>query len=107
MKRPVLLLMTVLLLTACGGQSPAAETQVSASFARGGEGPAFTYDPRLVPVGATVAVTDAEQDGATVATLRVTGLLPNRPMARTRTRSPAPRPPVPTRARTTSSPRTR
>lgn len=79
MKRPVLLLMTALLLTACsGGQPPAAETQVSASFAQGGEGPAFTYDPALVPVGATVAVTDAEQDGATVATLRVTGLLPNR-----------------------------
>ncbi|WP_226350931.1 hypothetical protein [Pseudonocardia sp. ICBG601] len=38
MKRPVLLLMTAFLLTACGGQSPAAETQVSASFARAARG---------------------------------------------------------------------
>ncbi|GAA4965369.1 superoxide dismutase [Pseudonocardia tropica] len=73
---------TALVLTACGGGQPepqgAAATEVSATVAQGGDGPAYTYDPKLVPAGATVAVTEAEQDGSTVTTLRVTGLLPNR-----------------------------
>lgn len=73
---------TALVLTACGGgqtePQDAAATEVTATVAQGGDGPAYTYDPKLVPVGATVAVTDAEQDGSTVTTLRVTGLVPNR-----------------------------
>lgn len=73
---------TALVLTACGGGQTepqgAAATEVTATVAQGGDGPAYTYDPKLVPVGATVAVTDAEQDGSTVTTLRVTGLVPNR-----------------------------
>ncbi|WP_224390988.1 superoxide dismutase family protein [Pseudonocardia sp. ICBG1293] len=77
-----LLAATALVLTACGGgqppASPAAGTEVTATVARGGEGPAFTYDPTLVPAGATVTVTSAEQDGSTVTTLRVSGLVPNR-----------------------------
>lgn len=75
-----------LVLSACGG-SPVQETgtssqqdtvQVSATYAQGGEGPAFTYDPELVPAGATVEVSSTASEGSTTTTLQVSGLVPNR-----------------------------
>lgn len=72
-----------LLVSACGGTPPAGSggqdaVEVSATFAGGGQGPAFTYDPALVPAGATAAVSVTATDTSTTTTLRVTGLLPNR-----------------------------
>jgi Cu-Zn family superoxide dismutase len=71
-----LLLIAGLVLAGCGGAS--AGTDVSARFTAPGGGPAATYDPNLVPLGATAEVTAEEADGATTVTLAVTGLLPNR-----------------------------
>ncbi|MBC3194071.1 superoxide dismutase family protein [Pseudonocardia sp. C8] len=75
-----------LVVTACGGTSGSGgaaaaserQVQVSATFAQGGGGPAYTYDTALVPAGATVEVTSAAADGGTTTTLRVSGLQPNR-----------------------------
>jgi superoxide dismutase, Cu-Zn family len=72
------------LLAACGSdaasssQSAAgdAATQVSATFASGA-GPAFTYDPARVPVGATARVETTSDDASTRTTLTVGGLNPN------------------------------
>lgn len=80
---------SALVLTACGGapQDTAAETetgatteqnvQVSATYAEGGDGPAYTYDTAQVPAGANVEVSSNAADGATTTTLSVSGLLPN------------------------------
>ena len=84
--RCALLCATALVVTACGGAPQETEAnaeteqnvQVSATFAEGGGGPAYTYDPELVPAGATAEVTSNAGDGATTTTLRVTGLVPNR-----------------------------
>lgn len=82
-----LLAVVALTLSACGGGAPSPSAgsapeepavEVSATYAEGGPGPAFTYDPALVPAGATVEVTGSATDAATTTTLRVTGLLPNR-----------------------------
>jgi Cu-Zn family superoxide dismutase len=74
--RTPLLLIAGLVLAGCGGTP--AETDVAAPFAAPGDGPATSYDPNLVPLGATAEVTAEETDGATTVTLAVTGLLPNR-----------------------------
>ncbi|MGE3289375.1 MAG: superoxide dismutase family protein [Pseudonocardia sp.] len=71
-----LLLIAGLVLAGCGG-APAG-TDVTASFSAPGGGPAATYDPNLVPQGATAEVTAEESDSSTTVTLSVTGLLPNR-----------------------------
>lgn len=84
--RVALLGATALLVAACGGGGQAEpagaaaeqDVQVSASFAEGGEGPAYTYDTALVPAGATAEVTSSTTDGATTTTLRVSGLVPDR-----------------------------
>lgn len=88
--RIALLAALALTLSACGGApapagagaapDDAAENtvQVSATYAEGGDGPAFTYDPALVPAGATVQVDSSATGAATTTTLRVSGLLPNR-----------------------------
>jgi len=57
--------------------APATNADVNASFAAPG-GVAATYDPALVPMGATAAVTSSEANGATTVSLKVTGLQPNR-----------------------------
>ena len=85
--RLALLGAAALVATACAGgetstqeADPAAQesVQVSATYAEGGDGPAYTYDTELVPAGATVEVTSTATDGSTTTTLRVTGLQPNR-----------------------------
>ncbi|MFP5020837.1 superoxide dismutase family protein [Pseudonocardia phyllosphaerae] len=53
-------------------------TQVSATFAQGGNGPAFTYNPELVPAGSKVEVSSSSKDDAVTTTLKVEGLKPNR-----------------------------
>lgn len=72
---------SVLALAGCGGHlAPTPLTSyadVTATFAAPG-GVATTYDPTLVPIGATAAITSKEADGATTITLKVTGLQPNR-----------------------------
>ncbi|MBP2364341.1 superoxide dismutase family protein [Pseudonocardia parietis] len=76
---------SALVLTACGGASQDTGTesaaqqsvQVSATYAEGGDGPAYTYDTALVPAGANVEVTGTATEDSTTTTLRVSGLLPN------------------------------
>jgi Cu-Zn family superoxide dismutase len=94
MRAPQLIVAAVagaLALSACGG-APAAPTtpatssaaatpshaNVEGTFAAPGGGQAVTYDPSLVPVGATAKVSSSESAGATTVKLTVTGLLPNR-----------------------------
>lgn len=57
-------------------QGGGSNTQVSATFAQGG-GPAFTYDPARVPVGARATVEVESADASTTTTLTVSGLNPN------------------------------
>ncbi|MEV1292760.1 superoxide dismutase [Pseudonocardia sp. NPDC049635] len=86
--RLALLGAAALLVTACGGDGEGGEqqpeatagqaVQVSATVTEGGDGPAYTYDTELAPVGATMEVTSVESEGSTTTTLRVTGLQPNR-----------------------------
>ena len=82
----VLLGATALMVTACGGAPQDAEVdstaqqsvEVSATYAEGGDGPAYTYDTELVPAGATVEVSSTSSGEETTTTLRVSGLLPDR-----------------------------
>jgi len=95
--RTTTLLVTVAMgiasLAACGGSPAAAppampdmpgmqttsHAQVEAAFAApGGDNRAVTYDPALVPVGATALVVSGEADGKTIVTLSVDRLLPYR-----------------------------
>ncbi|MCF7549246.1 superoxide dismutase family protein [Pseudonocardia sp. WMMC193] len=77
------------LLAGCGS-SPAAPSSPSSSASSssssavdvtgtfGTQGVALTYDPELVPEGATARVTGETTDATSTITLAVTGLLPNR-----------------------------
>ncbi len=70
------------LIAGCGSEptpQPAqqgASTQVSGTFASG-TGPAFTYNPARVPVGAQGSVQVESSDASTRTTLTVSGLNPN------------------------------
>lgn len=91
MRVPRLLVVAVavgtLALAGCDGPTPTSATSsqgthvnVQATFAApGGDNKAVTYNPDLVPVGATATVTSSERDGKTTVILKVTGLKPNRP----------------------------
>lgn len=57
-------------------QAGSRTTDVSATFASG-SGPAFTYDPARVPVGARATVRAEATDTSTRTTLTVSGLNPN------------------------------
>ncbi|SHK41661.1 superoxide dismutase, Cu-Zn family [Pseudonocardia thermophila] len=69
-------------LTACGGSTAGAaspeevrtEVQFSSQLGTGG----ITYDPALVPVGASAVVTATTRDGGEVVTLTLRGVLPDR-----------------------------
>ncbi|MFR9801325.1 superoxide dismutase family protein [Pseudonocardia sp. RS010] len=62
---------------AAGGQGDAeADVAVEATF--GTEGEAITYDPELVPAGATARVTSSTEGTSSTVTLAVTGLVPER-----------------------------
>lgn len=58
------------------GQAGARTTAVSGTFASG-SGPAFTYDPARVPVGARATVESESTEASTRTTLTVSGLNPN------------------------------
>lgn len=92
MRAPLLIAAAVtgaLALAGCGGAAPApapatttaaapaTAVDVQGTFAAPG-GTAATYDPALVPEGATAEVKSQETNGSTSVTLIVTGLLPNR-----------------------------
>jgi superoxide dismutase, Cu-Zn family len=78
------LLAATALVAGCGSATPAAQTtsssqsaiDVAATFAT--QGMALTYDPELVPEGATARVSGETTDTTSTVTLAVTGLLPNR-----------------------------
>lgn len=73
-----------LLATGCGSSGSGSEqqqtgsrtTEVTGTFASG-SGPAFTYDPARVPVGARATVRAESGDASTRTTLTVGGLNPN------------------------------
>jgi superoxide dismutase, Cu-Zn family len=63
-----------------GGGGAAGETTTNGTFAAYSDGAhAVTYDPALVPIGATAGITVAETDGGTTVMLVVTGLQKVRP----------------------------
>jgi superoxide dismutase, Cu-Zn family len=90
LRRPVRFVLLVgtaaLLVTGCGSgaepgqqsveQTGSRTTEVTATFASGA-GPAFTYDPARVPVGARATVKAEATDASTRTTLTVDGLNPN------------------------------
>jgi superoxide dismutase, Cu-Zn family len=73
-----LLLAGVALVASCSTTIARAAAPIVTEGVLAANGPAVTYDPSAAPTGARVAVDVTPHRGATTATLRVEGMVPNR-----------------------------